>query len=142
MSAAAPVLAVAGVAFDEGRVLLVQRGRGSAIGQWSVPGGRVERGELLAQALVRELREETGLEVEVGPLVTVVERVAGDHHYVILDYLVRITGGTLRAGDDADAARWVRWDELAELPLTEGLVPVLEEARALAGSGASGTLAR
>lgn len=128
-----PEVAVAGIAFDEGgRVLLIERGRGSARGQWTVPGGRVEGGETLAIALVREMREETGLEVEVGALVTVFERIGADHHYVIHDHLVRVIGGVLCAGDDAAAARWVAWDELSALPLSEGLMPVLERARAMA----------
>lgn len=127
-----PEVAVAGIAFDPaGRVLLIERGRGSARGQWTVPGGRVEGGETLAAALRREMLEETGLEVQVGALVTVFERIEADCHYVIHDHLVLVTGGALQAGDDAAAARWVAWDELSSLPLSEGLMPVLERARDL-----------
>jgi len=135
----APTVAVAGVAFDDrGRVLLVRRGRPPAIGQWTVPGGHVESGESLADACRRELREETGLEAEVGPLVEIVERMIRDedgelrYHFVIIDFLVRVTGDDLRPADDATDARWCGPDELARLQTTEGLLPVIERARALA----------
>jgi 8-oxo-dGTP diphosphatase len=133
-----PTLAVGGIAFDDdGRVLLVQRGRPPGVGLWTVPGGRVELGEHLADACAREIAEETGLTVEVGSLVEVVERMTpatggGTYHYVIHDYLVRVTGGVLRAGDDVTDARFVTLDELAAMPVTEGLAPVVARAAALA----------
>ena len=135
--AAQPVVAVAAIVFDDdGRVLLIERGRPPGVGLWSVPGGRLELGESIATAVVREVAEETGLTVEVGPLVEIVERVTatdgGTYHYVILDYLAHLRGGTLAAGDDVRAARFVDDAELARLPLTDGLVPVLARARALA----------
>jgi ADP-ribose pyrophosphatase YjhB (NUDIX family) len=128
-----PIVAVAAIVFDpEGRVLLVQRATDPGAGLWSVPGGRLESSETLAQAVAREVREETGLVVEVGPLSCVVERISDDVHYVILDYLARVIGGKLAptGGDDAAAARFVPPDELTKLPTTEGLVVVLERARA------------
>jgi ADP-ribose pyrophosphatase YjhB (NUDIX family) len=126
-----PEVAVGAIVFDEaGRVLLVERGRPPGVGLWTVPGGRVERGEKLAEAVAREVREETGLEIEVGELAAVVERMGGDHHFVILDYVARVTGGALAAGDDARAAKFVDDTELAHLPTTEGLLPILERARA------------
>jgi ADP-ribose pyrophosphatase YjhB (NUDIX family) len=125
-----PQVATGAFVFDlEGRVLLVQRGKPPGEGLWSVPGGRLEPGETLAQCLAREIREETGVVAEIGALVCVVERIADDHHYVILDYLARPIGGVLAAGSDARAARFVTDAELATLPLTEGLSPVLERAR-------------
>ena len=142
-----PIVAVGGIAIDDReRVLLIQRGRPPAAGIWSVPGGRVELGETLHQACKRELREETGLEVEVGPIVEVVERITTEargreprgriaFHYVIIDFLVRVSVGQpdqLLAGDDARDARWIPFDELPRFLLTDGLVPVLERARDLA----------
>ncbi len=126
-----PEIAVGAIVFDAaGRVLLVQRGKPPGAGLWSVPGGRVEYRETLAQAVAREVREETGLVVEVGTLACVVERTGDDYHFVILDYFARTCGGALAAASDARAARFVDRDELVQLPLTEGLFDVLERARA------------
>jgi ADP-ribose pyrophosphatase YjhB (NUDIX family) len=126
-----PTVAVGAFVFDGGRVLLVRRGRPLDEGLWSVPGGKLEPGETLAQAVAREVREETGLVVEVGPLACVVERIGNDHHFVILDYLARVVGGSLAAATDAAAARFVDDAELASLPVTEGLVDALTRARAI-----------
>ena len=126
-----PVVGVGAIIFDaEGRVLLIERGKPPAEGQWSVPGGKLEPRETLAQAVAREVLEETGLVVEVGTLACVIERMSGDHHFVILDYFARVIGGALAAGSDARAARYVDPGELAALPLTDGLVDVLARARA------------
>lgn len=126
-----PIVAVGAIVFDaEDRVLLVERGKAPAAGLWSVPGGRVEGAETLAQAVSREVREETGLLVEVGALACVVERIGDDHHFVILDYLARVIGGTLAAASDARDARFIDERELATLPLTDGLVDILSRARA------------
>lgn len=133
---AAPRIGVAGVIFDEaGRVLLVERGKPPALGQWTVPGGSLERGESIAAGVAREVLEETGLVVEVGPLVAVVERMSEDaargdgYHFVILDYLAVRRGGALAAGSDARQVRFCDEAELARLPLTEGLLQVIDEAR-------------
>lgn len=126
-----PIVGVGGIVFDrEGRVLLIERGKPPAEGQWSVPGGRLEPRETLAQGVAREVHEETGLIVEVGTLACVVERMGDDHHIVILDYYARVIGGQLAAGTDARAARFVPLDQLHTLPLTEGLADILARARA------------
>ncbi len=126
-----PVVGVGAIIFDDtGRVLLIERGKAPAAGQWSVPGGKLEAGETLAQAVAREVREETGLIVEVGALACVLERISSDHHFVLLDYFARVVGGELAAASDARAARFVDPDQLLTLPLTEGLVDVLARARA------------
>lgn len=126
-----PVVGVGAIVFDDaGRVLLVERGKPPSLGLWSVPGGKLELRETLAQAVAREVLEETGLVVEVGALACVLERFGDDHHFVLLDYFARVIGGELAAGSDARAARFVDPDELATLPLTEGLADVLVRARA------------
>ena len=133
-----PVIAVSAAIVDGDRVLLVQRGNPPNQGLWSVPGGRLEWSESLREGVAREVREETGLAVEVGPLVEVVERVDPGtppaYHFVILDFLARPLGGELRPGDDASDARWVSRAEWASLPLTEGLTPVLDKALRLAAT--------
>jgi ADP-ribose pyrophosphatase YjhB (NUDIX family) len=126
-----PIVAVGAFVFDrEGRVLLVERAKPPGEGLWTVPGGRLERNETLAQAVAREVREETGLVVEVGALACVVERMGDDFHFVILDYLARVIGGTLKAASDVRDARFVTETEVNRLALTDGLIPLLERARA------------
>ena len=111
---------------DEGRLLLIKRGHAPAAGLWSLPGGRIEPGETDAEALVREMREETGLVIDPGQLLGTVRRPARDDAvFDIRDYAATVTAGTLRPGDDAADARWVAASELASLPLTEGLVEAL-----------------
>ena len=112
----APQVAVGAVAVRDGRLLMVRRGRPPGVGLWSVSGGRVEPGETLPEAVVREVAEETGLAVTVGAALGHVER-RGDHpepyHFVILDFAVEIVGDpTPRAGDDADDVAWVPFAEL------------------------------
>ena len=126
-----PTVAVGAFVLDGERVLLIRRGRPPDEGLWSVPGGKLEPGETLAQAVAREVREETGLVVEVGPLACVVERMGDGYHFVILDYLARVIGGSLTAATDAAAARFVDDAELASLPTTEGLLDALTRARAI-----------
>ncbi len=124
-----PTVAVAAIVYDrEGRVLLVQRGKPPGVGLWSVPGGHLEPAETLVQAVAREVREETGLVVEVGTLACVIERIGDDYHFVILDYVARVIGGTLAPGSDASDAKFVDEGELQTLPLTEGLHDVLARA--------------
>ncbi|HEY2239276.1 MAG TPA: NUDIX domain-containing protein [Streptosporangiaceae bacterium] len=109
-----------------GRLLLIQRGHDPEAGRWSLPGGRIEPGESDAQALVREMREETGLTVEPGPLIGAVERPGPAGTVLdIRDYAATVTGGTLRAGDDAADARWVPTAEVPDWPLTTALAETL-----------------
>jgi 8-oxo-dGTP diphosphatase len=110
-----------------GRLLLIKRGHEPGKGLWSIPGGRVEAGESDAVALVREVREETGLIVTPERLVGSVRRPAGvDSELDIRDYAAAVTGGTLLPGDDADDALWAGLAELASLPMTDGLLDALQ----------------
>jgi len=124
-----PVVAVGAVVVDHDRLLLVRRGRAPALGQWSVPGGRVEHGETLVEAVVRELREETGLEGVVGPLIDWGEHVEGDFHSVVFDFEVTLVGDDEPVcGDDAAEVRWVDLPDVGELALVEGLAELLYDA--------------
>ena len=120
---------VGAVATDEqGRLLMIQRGHDPGAGLWSIPGGRIEPGETDVQALVREMLEETNLQVKVGRLIGRVQRPGLAGSVIdIRDYAATVTGGTLRAGDDAADARWVTAAELARLEVTEGLIEALTE---------------
>ena len=123
-----PEVCVGAVAVDNDRLLLIRRGRGPGAGAWSVPGGRVESGETLAEAVVRELAEETGLEGVCGELLGWVERMGDEHHFVILDFLVDVLEGRDPvAGDDAVDARWVPLPEVGEMTLVDGLAEFLAE---------------
>jgi 8-oxo-dGTP diphosphatase len=111
---------------ERGRLLLIKRGHEPGTGLWSLPGGRVEPGETDAEALIREMREETGLTVTAGPLVGSVRRPWPNGAVIeIRDYAATVTGGMLCPGDDAADARWVPPGEVNTLPLTEGLAEIL-----------------
>ena len=116
------------VADGQGRLLMIKRGHDPGAGLWSIPGGRIEPGETDAEALVREMIEETGLTVEVGRLIGRVQRPGLNGAVIdIRDYAATVTGGTLRAGDDAADARWVAPGELESLDITEGLIDALTD---------------
>lgn len=128
MSGSRPIVAVGAVLVDHDRLLLVRRGRSPAAGSWSVPGGRVEAGETLAEAVTRELREETGVEGVCGPMIGWVERFEEGEHFVILDFEVTLVGDDQPvAGDDAVEAEWVELHAVAERALVEGLAEFLHD---------------
>jgi len=134
-----PVVGVGAVVLDEGRVLLVRRRFEPLAGQWSLPGGVVELGETLEAAIRRELLEETGLAVEVGPVVEVFDRIIreGDgriqYHYVLVDYLCTWVGGRPAAGSDVDAVELASLDDLSAYALTPKTIAVIDRAVELAG---------
>jgi 8-oxo-dGTP diphosphatase len=120
----AVVLGVAAVIWNqEGEILLIRRSKAPRAGQWSLPGGKVEFGETLLEAAKREVREETGLEVEILGLVDIAESIreadvgSPDGHFVLIDFGARVVSGTAKAGSDAADARWFRYDEIAGLGL-------------------------
>jgi len=138
VSPTAPVVGVGGVVVHEGRVLLIRRGKQPLYGRWVVPGGTVELGETLTEALVREMREETGLEVEPFELLTVFDRIERDaervaYHYVIVDYLCRWRSGEARAGSDALEVAWALPREIERYDLPAKALEVVEDALRRAG---------
>jgi ADP-ribose pyrophosphatase YjhB (NUDIX family) len=129
-----PLVGVGAVVVDQGRVLLVRRGREPLKGDWSLPGGLLELGESLEAGVIREIREETGLTVEPLKLVELLDRIHRDgerirFHYIIADYLCRVVRGELNAASDADAVRWVErseWNSHSALKLDPITVRVIE----------------
>jgi 8-oxo-dGTP diphosphatase len=119
------IVGASAVIVADGAIVLVQRGHEPMRGLWSVPGGRVEPGETLQEAAAREAYEETGLEVRIGEELWQLAIPDGDRTFEVHDFAATVTGGTLRAGDDAEDVRWVPFDELTMLPLTDGLVGYL-----------------
>jgi ADP-ribose pyrophosphatase YjhB (NUDIX family) len=113
--------------------LLVERGHEPLQGYWSLPGGVLETGETLAQGVCREVREETGLEVKPLGVLEIFERIipdaqgAPEYHYVLIDYVCRVTGGNLCAADDVSRVEWVPRRLLSSYKITEGTLPVIEK---------------
>ncbi|MEL0000850.1 MAG: NUDIX hydrolase [Acidimicrobiaceae bacterium] len=126
------VLAVGALVLHHVRVLLVRRSTPPEAGRWSFPGGRVEPGERMADAAAREVREETGLDVEIDRPLDWVERIGPDHHFVIVDFAATVPERQEPTpGDDAADARWVHLDEISTLALVDGLLDFLRANRVL-----------
>ncbi|MDD5035960.1 MAG: NUDIX domain-containing protein [Methylococcaceae bacterium] len=127
-----PSIGVSAIVFDgRERVLLIRRGKPPALGQWHVPGGKLEAGESLVEGCRREVKEETGVEVSIGPIMAVVERRQEGFHYLIVDFLAHLIDpdrNDILPADDASAAAWVAETELADYPIAEGLLPILQRA--------------
>lgn len=125
-----PLVGVGGVVIHRGRVLLIQRGGEPLKGEWSIPGGLLELGEELAEGVQRELKEETGLEVEPLEILEVFDRITRQgsrvqYHFVIIDYVCRLKRGKLAPASDVVDARWVRREDLSPYHLTERATSVV-----------------
>jgi mutator protein MutT len=133
-----PIVGVGAVIVDAGRVVLIRRRHEPLAGQWSLPGGMVELGETLETAIAREMVEETGLVIEVGPVIEVFDRIMFDesrrvrYHFVLVDYLCWPASGDLCAGSDVDAAEWVDPADLGRYSLTVKATAVIERGLQLA----------
>jgi 8-oxo-dGTP diphosphatase len=129
-----PLVGVGALIFGRGRILMAQRGKEPLKGWWSLPGGALEIGESLDSAVRREVREETGLEIEPAGVFEIFERIIRDaegkaeYHYVLIDYICRVTGGALCAGDDVCQVEWMTQAGLKDLQITEGTLGVIEKA--------------
>ena len=129
-----PVVGVGAVIVADGKVVLIRRRFEPLKGQWSLPGGAVELGETLEDSVAREILEETGLDIEVGPVIEVFDRIITDdesrveYHYVLVDYLCWPIADELRAGSDVDAAVLVDRSELGPYQLTKKATAVIERA--------------
>jgi len=119
-----PVVGVGAVIIKDGKILLVKRGNEPNKGKWSIPGGLVNTGESLEDALKREIMEEVGFEIEVDDVVCVSEEIFRDgngvkYHYIVIDFFVDVIGGKLRAGSDAVDAKWVKLNEIDSLDVVD-----------------------
>jgi len=128
-----PLVGVGSIIIEGGKVVLVKRAHPPIQGQWSIPGGVLEVGELVREAAIREAREETGLIVDPGELLGVFDRVLRDgekrvqYHYVLIDFLCQRVGGELRAASDAEEVRWFSREELPALDLAQDTLEVIQK---------------
>ncbi|BBG28170.1 NUDIX hydrolase [Sulfuracidifex tepidarius] len=121
-----PLVAVGGLIMKDGKVLLVKRGKPPNAGTWAIPGGKVEYGETLQEALKREITEETGLLVEPGKVVALVQIIKEGFHYVIFDFSCEIVGGNLEASSDAKDSRFFSLEEIRRLETTPSTIEMIE----------------
>jgi len=132
-----PIIGVGGIIFREDQVLLIKRGEEPSLGQWSIPGGVVQVGETLEEAVIREIREETHLEVEVLALAKVLDRIFRDpdgrvaYHYVLADFLCRLRAGELKSDSDAQEARFVALQDLPSYQIARVTLEVIHRANQL-----------
>jgi 8-oxo-dGTP diphosphatase len=128
-----PLVGIGAIIIEDDRVLLVKRAHPPIQGQWSIPGGVLEVGEMVREAAIREAREETGLVVEPGELLGVYDRILRDpdkrvqYHYVLIDFLCRTTGGQLQAATDAAEVSWFTREDLPALNLAEDTQDVIQK---------------
>jgi mutator protein MutT len=136
-----PVVGVGAVVVDANRVLLVRRANEPLKGEWSLPGGAVEIGETLEFAVAREVREETGLDVNVGPIIDVLDSIRFDpdgrprYHYVLVDFLCRPGAGTLASASDATDVMWTPLVELTDHGVAQATISVIQKGFDLVRSG-------
>jgi 8-oxo-dGTP diphosphatase len=129
-----PIVGVGAIVLDRGRVLLVKRAHEPLQGEWSVPGGAVDIGETLEEAIRREVREETCLDIEVGPIVDVLDRIRYDpegrvkFHFVLVDFVCRPVGGTLQCASDAEEATWAERADLGRYGVADATISVIDKA--------------
>ncbi len=129
-----PIVGVGAVIVHNGEVLIIRRANPPLQGEWSIPGGALDLGEKLRDGVAREVREETGLDVEVGPVLDVFDSIFPDgegrtqYHYVLIDYLCHLRSGTLAAATDASEVRWVRPEELPGLGMKQVTIDVIRKA--------------
>ena len=134
-----PFVGVGAVIVEQGRVVLIKRRFAPLAGQWSLPGGAVDVGETLVECVAREMLEETGLIVDVGPVIEVFDRIIRDSagrvqfHYVLVDYLCRPTGGALQPGSDVADAVYASPEELSRFALADPATAVIRRALEMAG---------
>jgi len=120
-----PIIGVGAVIIKDGKILLEKRKNDPGKGKWSIPGGLVELGESVEQTVIREVKEETGLDVKKPEHIDVVDNVVRDengevkYHFVIIDYFVKLKGGTLKAASDAEELKWITFDEVDKYDLTK-----------------------
>ena len=136
-----PIVGVGAIVLDGDRVLLVKRAHEPLKGEWSVPGGAVDVGETLEEAIRREVREETCLDIEVGPIVDVLDRIRYDpdgrvkFHYVLVDFVCRPVSGTLQCASDAEEAMWAECADLGRYGVADATISIIDKAIARRATG-------